>query len=188
MGTNSVSTRRRFISIAGAALSAPVAAAAVSTLPAGADRGETLEARLARLEDVEAIRALNQAYARHLNAGAHQELAALFAERSDVHIDGAVRTIAADGLRENELIEVAPDRRTATARLPCTVEIESEIGPTCPLVEMAREQGGGVVTRTEAARFESVYVRRDGEWWIASVRLAVIAPGPVISSSTAHSV
>ena len=44
----------------------------------------------------------------------------------------------------------------------CTVEIETAIGPSCPLVEMAREQGGGVVMRSEAGVFENAYVRRDG--------------------------
>jgi len=31
---------------------------------------------------------------------------------------------------------------------------------------MAREQGGGVVRRTEAGVFDNVYVRRDGVWII----------------------
>jgi hypothetical protein len=43
------------------------------------------------------------------------------------------------------------------------VDIETLIGPSCPLVEMARQQGGGVVRRSN---FESVYVKRDGVWKI----------------------
>jgi hypothetical protein len=41
-------------------------------------------------------------------------------------------------------IDVAPDG-TATASLRCIVETDVPIGPYCPLVAMAREQGGGVV-------------------------------------------
>jgi hypothetical protein len=44
--------------------------------------------------------------------------------------------------------------------------MESTIGPNCPLVEMARQQGGGVVRRTEPSVIENKYVRRDGIWKI----------------------
>ena len=36
----------------------------------------------------------------------------------------------------------------------------------CPLVEMAREQGGGVVRRKERVIFEHVYVKHGGVWKI----------------------
>ena len=106
------------------------------------------------LEDVNAIRALNQAWARHVNTG------------EDQAIDPTIRSVAAHGFGEQDVIEIAPDRQTATALMHCTVEIETVIGPSCPLVEMAREQGGGVLRRTEAGVFEIAYVRRDGSWTI----------------------
>ncbi|HVS22861.1 MAG TPA: hypothetical protein VMU03_03985, partial [Gammaproteobacteria bacterium] len=61
------SARRGFLWKAGAALSAPLAIAAASAHARGADDEETLQARLARLEHVNAIRELNRRYARHVN-------------------------------------------------------------------------------------------------------------------------
>jgi hypothetical protein len=160
------STRRSFIRTTGAALSVPLAAVG-ATLPATlvAD-GDPLLTRLEMLEDVNAIRALNQAWARHVNAGEDEAIAALFSDASAARIDPSIRSVAAAGFGEQDVIEVAADRQTATGLMHCMVEIETAIGPSCPLVEMAREQGGGVVMRSEAGVFENAYARRDGSWTI----------------------
>ena len=154
------STRRSFIRKTGVALSAPLAAAA-AVVPVRVDaRGDSPADQLARLQDVNAIRALNQAFARQVNAGDAETLG----------IDASIRDVKADDFGERDLIEVAPDRQTATSRIHCTVQIETLIGPSCPLVEMAREQGGGVVRRSESVIFENVYVRHDGVWTIERSR------------------
>jgi hypothetical protein len=163
------STRRKFIGTAGIALSAPIAAAAANApalVPAGGHDADTLEARLARLADVDAIRTLNHAYAMHVNEGAHEAIAALFADPSSAPIEPGLVQMTIDHSAEQDVIEVAADRRTATARMHRTVETESVIGPDCPLVDMARQQGGGVVRQTERGVFEHVYVRQDGIWKI----------------------
>ena len=165
MTTPDFATRRSFIQATGAALSVPLAAAATVPVSA-ADQGDPLSARLAHLEDLEAIRALNQEYARHVNAGARAELAALFVDPSNATLAPGVRGLAPDGFGEHDAIEVAADRQTATARLHYTAQIERAIEPDCPLVEMARQQGGGVVRRIERGVVEHVYVRREGIWKI----------------------
>jgi hypothetical protein len=136
-------------------LSVPLAAVG-ATLPATlvAD-GDPQVTRLGLLEDVNAIRALNQAWARRINAGEEETIAEL-----------GIRSLAADGFGDRDVIEVGGDRQTATGLVHRTVEIETVIGPSCPLVEMAREQGGGVVRRSEAGVFENVYVRCDGIWTV----------------------
>ena len=129
-------TRRSFIGAAGAALSAPLAAAG----PAFARPP---------LDDIAAIRALTQAYARHVNDG---------------EVESGIGRVTSDGFGERDTITIAPDGHTATAVLHCTVEIESAIGPVCTLVEMARQQGGGVTRHTERGVFELACVKCDGVW------------------------
>ena len=145
----SSSTRRSFLQTAGAAFSVPLAAAATVPVSAAGDGGP-LNARLAHLEDVEAIRALNLEFARRVNTGDHAD----------------IQGVASEGFGEEDMIDIAPDRQAARATLHCTVQLETEIGPSCTLVEMAREQGCGIFRRTERAVLEHEYVRRDGAWKI----------------------
>ena len=150
------STRRSFIRKTGVALSAPLAAAA-AIVPARVEASsDPLVEQLARLEDVNAIRALNRAFARQVNAG----------EAGTLGIDPSICDVRADDFGERDAIEVAADRQRATSRMHCTVQIETPIGPSCPLVEMAREQGGGVVRRSETGVFDLSYVMRDEQWVI----------------------
>jgi hypothetical protein len=137
-------------------LSLPLAAAgAVVPLHATVEE-DAIAGRLARLEDVNAIRAVNQAFAQQVNAGTAHTLG----------IDRAIGNLVTADFGERDTIEVALDRQTATGVMHCTVTIEAAIGPSCPLVEMARQQGGGVVRRSESGVFENVYVQRDGAWSI----------------------
>jgi hypothetical protein len=165
MTTKTTSTRRKFIWTAGAAL-APASAIAAMTAANVPQNQSALKARLAMLEDLNAIRAVNQAYARHINAGEHQEIEALFTDPSRAKIDESIVAIAADGFEEQDVIEITSDRTTATAVVHCLADTEEVIGPSCPLVEMAREQGGGVLRRTERVVFEHRYVKREGAWKI----------------------
>jgi SnoaL-like domain len=140
MKTTVPSTRRSFIQKAGAALSAPLAVAA-ATVPASAapESPDPLAVRLGLLEDWHAIQA-------HAGEFAHAQ--------------GAVPVEF--GLHDD--VVFAPDGQTATARVHCIMSVEEPIGPDCPLLDMARQQGGGVVRRTERGVFEIDYVRRDGTW------------------------
>jgi hypothetical protein len=174
MSRTDATTRRSFMRTAGAAMSAPLAVAAPAAASA-APPVDPLAARLSRLEDGEAIRSLWQGFVRHLSGDA-RALAALFDGDIDVRAglgDGpSLTAIQAIG---EDVIEISPDRRTAVARVPCTVMIETPIGPSCPLVEMARAQGGGVLARSEAGTFEHACVRRDGVW---RIRRATYHPAP----------
>jgi hypothetical protein len=148
--TTTTSTRRSFIWIAGSALSAPLAAVAGTVTTNAPPDENSIESRLALLEDVNAIRAANQEYARRINAGGLEEIV----------------SVVADDFGDQDVIEIAADRETAIAVVHCIAEVEEVIGPSCPLVGMAREQGGGVVRRTERIVFEHQYGRSQGVWKI----------------------
>ena len=141
-------TRRSFLSGAGAALAAPLAAA--PTLAAEPNDGAA--ARLAALEDQSAIRAA---------------LAELLARPQQLALGGAVRSIAAD---RDEAIALAADG-TATALVACTVETAEPIESCGTLVEMARLQGDGVVRRNERRMLITTFVKRNGSWHLTHTEL-----------------
>jgi hypothetical protein len=163
MKTKSISTRRRFFLQASAALSVPLAASAAHAAKADHSRAS---ARLAALEDEKAIRELQQAYARLVNSRAHEEARDLFENPSAARVDASVRSVSMDGFGEHDAIEVAPDRGSATGRTHCAVQTEAVIGPNCTLVEMAREQGEGVLRRLEKRILVGSYLKVAGTWKI----------------------
>jgi hypothetical protein len=168
MKTKAVSTRRRFFwQASAAALSAPLAVSGAHATQRDAEDTEALKARLAMLDDVNAIRELHQAYARLMNSGARDEAAILFADPREALIDASIRKLSADRFGQQDVIEIATDRKTATARIHCTVELETAIGPSCTLVEMARVQGEGFLKQSERRVLESSCVKQDGVWKIA---------------------
>jgi hypothetical protein len=168
MSRNEVSTRRRFFGHAGAVLAVPLAASAAGSQT----RADDFAARLAALEDANAIRTLQREYARLVNAGAHADAAQLFAEPAAAPIDASLRRLAADRFAADDVIDVAPDGATATACFECTVETETAIAGSYTLVDMLRVQGEGALRAVEHRALESSYVKRDGAWKIASLVLS----------------
>ena len=147
----STTTRRRFFGGA-AALAAPLAAGAAVAREHPSD---DLAARLAALEDLNAIRSLLQGYAQRVNAGTD---AAPAANVHSVTLDSdAAINVAANG--------------TASARVGCTVETAMAIDGRDTLVEMARLQGDGVVRRSERRVLASTLVKRDGIWKLEHTEL-----------------
>ena len=143
----STTTRRSFFSSA-ALLAAPIGASTAAT-------SDDVAARLAALEDANAIRALLRDWARGVVAGVAAAPAANvygLTLNDDVSI-----TVAADG--------------TATASVPCVVETATPIDGNETLVEMARLQGDGVVRRAERRVLHGSFVKRDGCWHFASTEL-----------------
>ena len=149
---NNKPTRRSFFGAASAAVAAPLAASAAFA----ADRGNDLAARLAALEDQNAIRAL---------------LPALFADPKRMALDSRVRSLAAD---RGDAISVAADG-TASARIACTIETATPIESCGTLVEMARLQGDGLVVRSERRVLVGAFVKRDGVWEFEGAKLEVQA-------------
>jgi hypothetical protein len=112
-----------------------------------------------------AIRELTRRYLQHVNAGAHDDAARLFAAAAHARTD-RIRALAADPLVGADAIEIGTTADDASVRIPCTAETATPIEPATPLVAMARAQGGGVVWRSERGVLEGAYVKRGGAWKI----------------------
>ena len=144
---NGSTTRRKFFGSA-ALLAAPLAAGT-------AVASEDLAARLAALEDANAIRAALRNWAQDVSTG---NLAAPIANIRSLTFDSdPAISVAANG--------------TATARMPCIVETATPIDGNETLVEMARQQGDGIVRRAERRLLHGSFVKRDGSWHLASTEL-----------------
>ncbi len=211
MRQSSLQGRRSFVWKAGAALSA-TAASVFAGAPerTRSDAGE-MKARLARLEDLNAVRQLHDAYARHLNECAYHDILDLFADDARVEFAGGVFVGKDRGVRrlfvehfgrvkevlpepvhtflqrethEHDAIEIAAGRLTATARFHVTVHAEAAIAPGCPLVDMALQQGGGVIKWVETGIFENVYAREGATWKIRQLAYRAETPRSTPFTST----
>lgn len=158
MKSTRATTRRRFFRQAGAALSVPLVAtgeARESRNPAAPEPADEL-----------ALRGLNAAFVHAVNAGDARSLAALDVDPAAVFGGRTPERLGADPEAGPEEIVIAPDRRTATARLRLIAEAREPIGPRCTLVDMARAQGEGFVRRVEPCTLALGYVRQGGVWKI----------------------
>jgi hypothetical protein len=172
MSTKSASSRRSFLK-SGALLAAPLAAA----VPAAVMADDSLQARLARLEDEAAIRQLHLSWLRRMNTGAGEAAAPLFADSERVaprHSGKAVRGIATDHAGKPDAIEIAGDGRSATGQFPCIVEFETAIAQDCTLGQMAHAQGSGFVRRTERRVLKIEYEKTSGAWSIAKAEFTTV--------------
>ena len=167
--TNRRGTRRSFFGHAGAALAAPFAAT-------GAFAGELhgtryIVGRRDAVDDVNAIRALQQRYARLVSAGSSEAIAPLFTDPARASVEEHVRSVVVDG---DDAIAIYTDG-TATARVPCAVTTATPIESCGTLVEMARLQGDGLVVRSERRVLVSAFAKRDGVWRFENAKLEVQA-------------
>ena len=167
MKTSAVSTRRRFLWKAGAALSVPLATAgAVQAAAAGSEDSGSLKARLAELDDIDAIRGLQQSLAQRINAGLSDDVGELFSGSANPESLSGLSHLAPADFGEHDVIELAANGRTASAETHCTVVTETAIEADGTLAEMARQQGDGVRQRTETRVLEADFVKLRGHWKI----------------------
>jgi ketosteroid isomerase-like protein len=166
MSEESKSTRRNFLK-GGAIVAAPLAAigAPVAALGAGDDR-----ARIARLEDEKAIRALHASWSRLVNAGNHAAAAKLYADDKCACALAGIASVAPDHEGAADALDFARDGKRASATYAALVEVETEIAPDHTLAQMLHAQGEGMVRTSERRTLEAGYIRtREGNWAIASL-------------------
>ena len=161
--------------------------------------------RLGFLEDELAIRRLHETYERLLDNGQYEDVAELFAEDAQVIFNGGVFEGRDKGVRrlyddcfrpaltgrrievppglqasvepQPAVVTVAPDRQSADARFPYSIQVGAPIGPDSQLVRMARLHGEGIRRWWEGGIYEATYVRdpRDGGWRIGRLEYQVLS-------------
>ena len=136
-----------------------------------------LSGQLGASEDTAAIRALHDAYGEYLGTGGYESIVELFAVDGEVHFnsqvfsgrdagirrlylesfgqglnggyDGPVHRLMQADPAQREVIEVAPDRRTATARFPHLMQVWTRDNAEFPTMDLARAQGQGILRHVE---------------------------------------
>lgn len=163
--SNSTATDRRSFLKTGALVAAPIAAIA----PAAALADDGSRAKLARLEDRQAIEKLHRSALRRLNGGG--DCGEFLASADAVKLDPRLRGIAADQGSE-AVLEMAEDGLSASYRHKCRVELETEFTGHSTIEQMARFQGQGSHRHGEQRVLETDYVKNKDGWRIARLRLA----------------
>jgi len=151
-----------------------------------------LSTQLEILEDTNAIRKLHHAYGHYLDKGMHEEIVNLFADDGEVYFNGGIFAGKGTGVRrlyidyfgpgftgrnsgpvhgflldqtqQQDVVQVAQDRKSATARFHCFMQAWAKDTSEFPMIELARLQGQGIIQWWEGGIYENSYVK-DGDIW-----------------------
>jgi hypothetical protein len=153
-----------------------------------------LSKQIGCLEDAMAIRRLHQAYESHLDKGMYEEAVRLFTDDAEVIYNGGLFTGRDKGVRRlycdrfgsgftgktiepapgfepdsaqsRDSVDVAPDRKSARAQFPYSMQVGIPMPEDSQLVTMARLQGEGILKWWEGGILEASYVKDAGGWKI----------------------
>lgn len=156
------------------------------------DQISRLSNQVGSLEDAMAIRRLHQVYESHLDKGRYEEVVSLFTDDGEVVFNGGVFAGKNKGVRRlycdlfssgltgkkiepapgfeldsaqlQDIVEVAPDRKSAKAQFPYSMQVGTPMTEDSQLVKMARLQGGGILKWWEGGIHEASCVK-DGDGW-----------------------
>lgn len=191
-------SRRSFIWGLGAGASTALASTAGL---AGAETGDTDSSSLqvALLEEEKALRKLHQAYEQAMDKGLYEDVVGMFADDAQVIFNGGVFNgrsrgvsrlyrdlfrsgktgkrmepapgfeVAAD--QQQDRVEVSPDRLSAKAVFPYSIQVGKPLESDTSLAGMARLQGEGVQTWWEGGVYNVTYRKDvvDGRWRISKL-------------------
>lgn len=188
--------RRSFFWKLGAGVSTALASA-TAVGRAASDATDDGALRAALLEDEQAIRRLHQAFERALDKGFYDDVVEMFTDDAEVVFNGGVfdnrnrgvdrlyrdrfragkagrRIEPAPGFEidpdlQRDSVEVAPDRSSARAVFPYSIQVGRPIESDSSLVDMARLHGEGVQTWWEGGLYKVSYRKDavDGRWKIS---------------------
>ena len=183
----------------------PGVSAAGAESRAGDDPALDPALRAALLEDEKAIRQLHQSFERAQDKGLHDEILGMFAEDAEVLFNGGLFRARDEGLsrlyrerfpagksgrrmepapgfelaadQQQEHVQVAPDRLTATAVFPYSIQVGTPIESESSLASMARLHGEGVRTWWEGGAYHVTWRKdaADGRWTISRLEYRTLA-------------
>jgi carotenoid cleavage dioxygenase len=188
----------------GAGVSTAVASTAAM---AGAETGlaEASSLQVALLEEEKALRKLHQSYEQALDKGLYDEVIAMFADDAEVIFNGGVfdnrrqgvRRLYSDRFRsgktgrrmepapgfelevdqQQDCVVVSPDRLSAKAVFPYSIQVGRPVETETSLASMARLQGGGVQTWWEGGVYKVTYARSvvAGRWQISRLEYITLS-------------
>lgn len=195
------SSRRSFFWKLGAGVSTALATTAGL---AGAETSgtENLALKVALLEDEKAIRDLHRAFELAMDQGRYDEVVGMFSDDAEVVFNGGVFRNRSHGVsrlyRERfasgqsgrrmeqapgfalgagqlqDSVNVAPDRKSAEAVFPYSIQIGVPIESETSLASMARLQGEGVRTWWEGGTYHATYEKdvAENRWKIGRLEYA----------------
>ncbi|MBN1570178.1 MAG: nuclear transport factor 2 family protein [Acidobacteria bacterium] len=164
---------------------------------------DRLSNQIGRLEDANAIRRLHQTYESYLDKGMYDEVVDMFAGDAEAVFNGGVFSGKDKGVRRLycdhfsqgrtgrkiepapgfepdparllDVVEVAPDRKSAKAQFPYSMQVGTPLTGDLPLLEMARLQGQGIRQWWEGGIHEVSYVKEGDAWKIKRLEYQVMS-------------
>jgi len=164
---------------------------------------DRLSNKVACLEEANSIRRLHQTYESYLDKGMYEDVVSLFADEAEVVFNGGlfsgkdkgVRRLYCDTFRKGltgrkieaapgfepdlaplqDVVEVAPDRRSAKAQFRYSMQVGTPLLSDLPLLDMARLQGQGILQWWEGGVHEVSYVKELDAWKINRLEYRVVS-------------
>jgi hypothetical protein len=183
----------------------PAAVPALGAAPAGSGTGDDPALRAALLEAERALRHLHQAFERAQDKDLYDDVIGMFAEDAAVLFNGGVfrgrdrgvsrlyrerfrtgksgrRMEPAPGFeleadQQQESMQVSPDRLSANAVFPYSIQVGMPFESETSLASMARLHGEGVRTWWEGGAYHVTYRKdaSDGRWTISRLEYRTLA-------------
>lgn len=210
---NILNSRRSFVLKMGAGVSAALVPVVGS---AGMEQRQVDDPalRAALLEEEMALRQLHHDFEQALDQDRHADVIGMFADDADVVFNGGVFHTRGQGVtrlycerfpagrsgrrmepapgfelpadQQQENVEVSPDRLSATAVFPYSIQVGAPLESESSLISMARLHGEGVRTWWEGGVYHVAYRKdaTDGRWRISRLEYRTLARADYRSGRT----
>jgi hypothetical protein len=166
-------------------------------------RVNSLSRQVAVMENEKKIRQLYKNYNALLDKGMYRDVLALFSKDAEVVFNGGLYRgrdtginrlyckyfsmgmtgrqagfapgLTPDAEAQKEIIEFAPDLKSAKARFPYSIQAAHPMDMESSLVRMARLQGEGFIKYREGGVCELSFVNDDGDWKIERLEYRAVS-------------